>query len=277
MREPVTIDAAAHRPPTIVKIGGAAIESPDLRRRIARRIADLHHGGGRLVLVHGGGGEVDRLVAALGMKTERRSGIRVTPPEQMAVVAGVLAGRVNTELVASLVAAGVPAVGLTLCDSGLAGCRRISGLAFDPGRVGEVLDGDPRLLEALLDAGHLPVIASIGADEHGELLNVNADVAAAGVARIAGAAELLILTDVPGVRGPRGEVEDALDASAIDAGIERGWIEGGMIPKVRGALAAAESSGIAARIAGWDGDHPGTRILSRTVASSADDREPTPS
>lgn len=274
MRHPVTVEASPSNRPTVVKIGGAALEDPADRTAIAARLAQLHRGGARLVVVHGGGGEVDRLAAALGMETVRREGIRITPPAQMALVAAVLAGRVNTELVAAIAAARVPAIGLTLCDGGLARCRVATGFAFDPGRVGEVADGDTHLLETLGDAGFLPVIASIGCDERGDLLNVNADTAAASLARIADARELLLLTDVPGVRGPDGVTCPELDRPAIEAGIAAGWIQGGMIPKVRGALAAAESSGVGVRIAGWSGDDSGTRILPGTALESLGHGEP---
>jgi len=269
MHDPVTIETKAGSRPTVVKIGGAALEAAESRVAIAARLADLDRSGDRLVVVHGGGGEVDRLVASLGMETIRRDGIRITPPEQMGLVASVLAGRVNTELVASLAALSVRAVGLTLCDGGLAVCRVARGLDFDPGRVGEISDGDPHLLEILWDAGFVPVVASIGCDEQGELLNVNADAAAAGIARIANARELLLLTDVPGVRGPDGATRSELDRHEIESGIAAGWIAGGMIPKVHGALAAAEASGVAVRIAGWSGEDPGTRISTGEASSSA--------
>lgn len=269
MHDPMTVASPAPRRPVVVKIGGAALEDPATRGVVVGRLADLHRRGERLVVVHGGGGEVDRLVTRLGMTTDRRDGIRITPPDQMEIVAGVLAGRVNTDLVAGLVAEGVPAMGLTLCDGGLARCRVATGLGFDPGRVGEIVDGDPRAIEALGDAGFLPVVASIGCDEQGELLNVNADAAAAGLANIVEARELLLLTDVPGVRGPDGEIAIELDRVVIEMGIAEGWIHGGMVPKVRGGLAVADSIGIPVRIAGWGSDETGTRIVPSTTDAAA--------
>lgn len=276
MQDPVTLETSSADRAVVVKIGGAALEESSIRRTIAQRLARLHRAGERVVVVHGGGGEVDRLVKRLGMTTDRRDGIRITPPEQMEIVAGVLAGRVNTDLVASLAAEGVPAMGLTLCDGGLARCRVATGLDFDPGRVGEVVDGDPRAIEALGDAGFLPVVASIGCDEQGELLNVNADAAAAGLANIVEARELLLLTDVPGVRGPDGEIAVELDRVVVETGIAEGWIDGGMIPKVRGALAAADSIGISVRIAGWGSDEAGTRIVPSSTAATHRHRSPAP-
>ena len=273
MHDPMTVASPAPRRPVVVKIGGAALEDPATRGVVVGRLADLHRRGERLVVVHGGGGEVDRLVTRLGMTTDRRDGIRITPPDQMEIVAGVLAGRVNTDLVAGLVAEGVPAMGLTLCDGGLARCRVATGLGFDPGRVGEIVDGDPRAIETLGDAGFLPVVASIGCDERGELLNVNADIAAAGIAAIVHARELMLLTDVPGVQGADGSIRADLDRVVIEAGIAEGWIHGGMVPKVRGGLAVADSIGIPVRIAGWGSDETGTRIVPSTTDAAA----PTPS
>jgi acetylglutamate kinase len=256
---------AAAAGPLVVKVGGGLLEG-DGPEAIAGLAPPLRRGGG-VVLVHGGGTAVDRQLAALGFDTVRREGIRITPPEQMDAIAGVLAGSVNKRLVAALLAAGVPAAGVCLGDGGLAACRRRRG-GFDAGCVGEVAGGEGGLLRVLLAAGYLPVVSSIGIGEDGELLNLNADDAAAGLARILDARELLLLTDTAGVRGRDGGTLRQLDREAIDRGIAEGWIEGGMVAKVRSALHAAETAGIPVRIASWRDPQSlcgeaagGTRIL----------------
>ncbi len=261
-------------PPIVVKVGGAMLDQPDgadaLISALGERRGDDAAGA---IIVHGGGKAVDRQLARLGLPTERREGIRITPPEQMEQIAGVLAGSMNTALVGRLLARGLRPVGLTLSDGGVCRVQRATRYPFDAGRVGEVVGGDPALLRHLVDGGFLPVMSSIGIDAAGESLNVNADDAAAAVARLVGASALLLLTDVPGVLGPDGRVVESLDAAQADAWIADGTISGGMIVKVRGALVAAEGAGGsvgAVVVASWndrvairrilDGLPAGTRI-----------------
>lgn len=238
--------------PFVVKLGGALLDRPESAGAFFDAIARLHRERREgVVIVHGGGAAVDRHLAALGFASERREGIRLTPPEQMDAIAGVLAGTMNKRLVGMLRSLGLPAVGLCLGEAGVAECRKTTAFAFDPGRVGEICGGRPRLLEVLLAEGFLPVLSSIGLDAAGGLLNVNADDAAAGIARVLGARELVLLTDVPGVLGPHGAMLDRIDAETIARGIDEGWISGGMIAKVRGALGAAEAARVPVRIASW--------------------------
>jgi len=238
--------------PFVIKLGGALMDSAPALTAICRQLAAMHaQQPGCVVVVHGGGKAVDRQLAALGMPTERRDGIRITPPEQVLQICGVLSGQVNAQLVACMIAAGVRACGLRLTDAGLAQCSRSTHLGFDPGCVGSITDGDPRGIRALLDAGVLPVISSIGTSASGELLNVNADDAAAAVASILGARGLVFLTDVPGVLDASRSILPSLDAAAIERLISDGTISGGMIPKVRGALETAAATGVAVTIAGW--------------------------
>lgn len=258
--------------PMVVKVGGLLLE--EARHAVPSPLdalaASLRHAAGSAILVHGGGAAVDRHLEALGFPTERREGIRITPPQQMDAIAGSLAGTVNKRLVAALLVRGLPAVGLCVGDGALAACGRRRFRDFDPGSVGEIVGGDGRLLRTLLAAGYLPVVSSIGIADDGSLLNLNADDAAAGIARILGARELLLLTDTPGVRGRDGAPLATLGREEIERGIAEGWIGGGMIAKVRGGLAAAQAAGIPVRIASWgdpprlglgDEDGSGTRIL----------------
>lgn len=279
--------AGTRGPIVVIKIGGALLDDAAAAHSMLDVIIEAsraRHGaaGPGVVIVHGGGKAVDRQLDRLGMVTERREGIRITPPAQMDQIAGVLAGVINTSLVGWFTARGVPAVGLGLTD-GL--CCRVdvaADYAFDPGRVGEVVGGDGRLLTHLIDGGFLPVMSSIGLDHEGGLLNVNADDAAVAVARIVGATTLLLLTDVPGVRGPDGAIVESIDRKQAERWIESGTISGGMIVKVRGALDAAEHAGAAVGrvlIASWnepaalravlEGRHAGTRVVGASTATAA--------
>lgn len=121
--------------------------------------------------------------------------------------------------------------------------RTPAGTPVDLGRVGEVVGGGAGVVRALLAGGFLPVVSSIGIDAEGGLLNVNADDGAAALARAVGASALVLLTDVPGVKGADGRVKPALNSTDVEAMIASGEITGGMIPKVRSALAAARATG----------------------------------
>lgn len=233
--------APARRGPIVIKVGGAMLDEPSGSDALIDVLREPRDAPG-VVLVHGGGKAVDRQLARLGMTTERREGIRITPPEQMEQIAGVLAGSMNTALVGALSARGIPAVGLTLSDGFTCRVQLSRRYAFDAGRVGEIVDGDPRLIRHLLAGGFMPVLSSIGTDPAGEALNVNADDAAAAVARILGASSLLLLTDVPGVLGPDGRLVESLDGEQADAWIADGTISAGMIVKVRGAFAAVDAA-----------------------------------
>ncbi|MCC6660924.1 MAG: acetylglutamate kinase [Phycisphaerales bacterium] len=239
--------------PMVVKIGGAALDDAARASELWRALAETHAAtGGRLIVVHGGGRAVDEHLARLGMVSERREGIRITPREQIDEIVGVLAGRVNKAVVGALHAAGVPAVGLCLGDGGISRTARATGYSFDPGFVGEIRGGDPRLLTLLIGAGFPPVVSSIGLDEQGRPLNVNADDAAAGLARIVGASRLVLMTDVPGILGADRRLIARLTPREVEGLIDRGVVSGGMIPKARAAARAAEASGSPCTICSWN-------------------------
>lgn len=238
--------------PVVVKLGGAAMEPSPASDALWAALADLHASEpGGVVLVHGGGVEIDRKLAQLGMTSQRREGIRITPPEQMDEIVGVLAGSMNKLAMGRLMRRGVPAVGLCLSDGQSALCRKTTKYGFDAGRVGQITGGDPSLIASLLRAGFMPVLCSIGLDEHGEPLNINADEAAGALAAILGARELILLTDVDGVLDEQGNALSRLTSAQIEEMIASGAITNGMIPKVRGALEAAAAAGAPAVIASW--------------------------
>lgn len=258
--------------PIVVKIGGASLEQQRDNPALWRALVEKHstHAGG-IVLVHGGGKMVDAHLDRLGMKTERREGIRITPPDQMDAIAGVLAGTVNKHLVGAINAAvspGAPAVGLCLGDGNALPTHRTTRFAFDPGCVGDVeARGDSRLLRELLRLKFLPVVACIGIDAEGSLLNINGDDAAAGVARGLQAAALVLLTDVEGVRGKDGNTIPELTPARIESLISDGTIAGGMIPKTRSAAETARATGSPVVILSAQPQHFGAYLRGEPVGT----------
>ncbi|MGD9790956.1 MAG: acetylglutamate kinase [Phycisphaerales bacterium] len=243
---------APHPAPLVIKVGGAPLEDESIANllaasiaALARRRAEARQGG--VILIHGGGKAADRVLEALGFETIRRDGIRVTPPDQMPLIAGVLAGIVNKRLVGRLLGEGARAVGLCLGDAGAIQTRVTRRYPFNAGRVGDVVIPESplppnNLLHVLLREGFLPVVSSIGLDEQGEFLNINADDAAAGLARAIGAREVILMSDVPGVLDEKKRLIDALNPSRVAELIATGVIYGGMVPKVRAALEVAASA-----------------------------------
>ncbi|HEX2884253.1 MAG TPA: acetylglutamate kinase [Candidatus Limnocylindria bacterium] len=216
--------------PTTIKIGGIAGTHDDALRTLARQApADA-------VIVHGGGQEIERWSRRLGIEQRRHEGLRVTDLDTLEVVIAVLAGLVSTRLVAALAMEGRAAVGLTGVDGHLLRLR-----ARDPGlgAVGEVVGVDVERLEALAGTGLLPVLAPVGVDDDGALLNVNADEAAAAVGAARGG-RLLLCTDVAGVQRD-GRLVDRLDAAGAEAMLADGSATDGMRPKLRAALHAARA------------------------------------
>lgn len=245
--------------PLVIKAGGTTIEDPATAPALFDALAQLSRQPGGVVFVHGGGKAVDRHLERLGMASERREGIRITPPEQLDEIVAVLAGRFNKSIVGQLNTRGVRAVGLCLGDGDAAPTRKTTKYSFDPGRVGEVLPSStssrgaggppaptsstPSLLPLLLANNFLPILCSIGIDAQGNFLNVNADDAAAGVACSIGARALIVLTDVPGVLNGRKELVPSLSHADIERMIATGEITGGMIVKAKAAAETAHASG----------------------------------
>lgn len=223
----------------VVKYGGAAMDRAPLAKPFAQDVALLQHAGIHPIVVHGGGPQVTEISTRLGLETKFVGGLRVTDEETLDVATMVLAGKLNTGVVARLLAGGVPAVGLSGVDGGLLLARKQS--APDLGFVGEVVQVNVAVVQTLMEKGFVPVVASIAVDESGQAYNVNADVVAAELAVGLGAEKLVFMNDVPGLIGPGGDLlselgaEDCLDLLAQD-----GAIDGGMIPKLQSALRALE-------------------------------------
>lgn len=220
-------------PVRVYKLGGPALEDGGLVGPLAEEVRRAS-AAARVVLVHGGGRRVERMLERLGIESRFVDGRRETSPAAMEVVEMVLSGLVNKELASGLTRAGVPALGLSGRDAGLVGARIEAGL----GRVGAPEAVNPRALRALWAAGLVPVVSPVADGPSGEATNVNADEAALGLARALGAQSLVYLSDVDGVEvhGGLAQTLTAVDAHRL---IADGTITGGMALKVRVALDAA--------------------------------------
>ncbi|MEV8274122.1 acetylglutamate kinase [Microbacterium sp. NPDC077184] len=231
----------------VVKYGGNAMVSEELQDAFAADIAYLRYVGVKPVVVHGGGPQISSMLDRLAIPSEFKGGYRVTSTEAISVVRMVLTGQINPQLVGKINAHGPVATGLSGEDAGLFGGRRrgvvIEGVEHDLGRVGDVVEVDPRPIHDQLDAGRIPVVSSIAPDlDHpGHSLNVNADAAASALAVALGAAKLVVLTDVPGLYADwprRDSLVSHLTSTELTAMMPR--LESGMIPKMTACLEAVE-------------------------------------
>ena len=241
----------------VVKVGGNRADDGGWIRDVAAGIAASRV---PTVLVHGGGKDVTELQRALGIEPEWREGLRVTTPRVLEVVRMVLSGGVNKRWVAALLDAGADAVGISGEDGGLLTGVPLQGGAL--GRAGEVTAVRTALLEGWLAQGLSPVVSPLTRGHDGGGLNVNADDAATAVAAAMGAAELLFVSDVPGVKAGGAWVTE-LDADAAAALLYSGEAAGGMRPKLRAALRARAAGVGRVRIGALDmltDDGAGTRI-----------------
>jgi acetylglutamate kinase len=230
----------------VIKYGGAAMVGEERMSSFAENIVLLQYVGIRPVVVHGGGPQIDRMLEKLSIPFQRKEGLRVTSPDAMEVVEMVLGGTVNKRIVALINLFGGKAVGLTGKDGELIRARKhfapspAGGAAspLDLGLVGDVVEVRPDILRTLERSGFVPVIAPIGVGEQGEAYNINGDTVAAEVAGALSAEKLILLTDVPGVMDPQGNLVSTMTADDTAAAIMGGTITGGMIPKVECGLTA---------------------------------------
>ena len=234
--------------PLIIKLGGAALSCSETLSKLFGAISQYKHKAPRpIVLVHGGGYLVDELRGKLNLETVKTQGLRVTPYDQIPVIAGALAGTANKLLQGQAIKDGLNAVGLSLADGGL--CQ-VSELDPELGAVGKAAPGNSQVLQAILDTGALPIISSIGLTDQGQLMNVNADQAAVAVAGALDA-ELVLLSDVSGVLDGKGHLIPSLSQQQADELIEGKVITDGMIVKVQAALEAANDLGRPIEVATW--------------------------
>jgi acetylglutamate kinase len=243
----------------VIKYGGAAMVSDELRASFAVDVVLLKYIGMRPVIVHGGGPQIGEALARSGKKSEFVDGLRVTDDATMDVVEMVLGGKVNREIVDMVNRGGGRAIGLTGSDGEMLRVRRKTQKGRDIGRVGEVTAVDPRPIDAVAGSGFIPVVAPIGIDENGVTHNINADEAAGAVARALQAEKLVLLTDVEGVLDADGQRISRLSKAEVQKAIAEGTIQGGMIPKVQCCLDAV--SGGAKRAHIIDGRLPHALLL----------------
>ena len=239
----------------VLKYGGNAMAAHGTPDPTLDEVAALAARGERVVLVHGGGPQIDAELHAKAIDEVRVAGLRVTGEDTRDVVEYVLCGTVNKALVRALAARGVRAVGISGQDGRLLGARRAGSVnGVDLGYVGEIEGVDPAPLRALLDAGFVTVVAPLAVDiAGGEALNCNADVAAGAIAGALQADAYIVITNVAGVRRDRDDpasVIRRLTVAEANAYLADGTFSDGMIPKMRAAIAAVRAGAKRALIAG---------------------------
>ena len=228
----------------VIKYGGAALVNEEIKSTIIKDIALMKFVGFKLVVVHGGGKDINKALERVGIEPQFKDGLRVTDEETMEVVQEVLVGKVNKSLVTELCLQGINAVGVCGKDSGFMKVKKATPNGLDLGLVGEVTEVDTTLINTLLDNDFVPVISTVGVDEEGNSYNVNADYAAVAVAGALNAEKLVFITDVAGVmrdvNNPN-SVISTTNTAEINELIADGTIAGGMIPKVQCCLAGVNA------------------------------------
>jgi acetylglutamate kinase len=244
LREALPWITRFHGQTVVIKYGGNAMIDPELQRSFAADVALLHFVGLRPVIVHGGGPQISDLARERGIVSRFVGGLRVTDEAMISVVHDALADIVNPEVVALVEAAGAPAQGVIGSEGPVLVCETALGPAGeDIGLVGEVVEVDTDAIAAVLDAGRVPVIATLGRDRAGREHNVNADTAAGAVAAAIGASKLVVLTDVPGLYRDFGDAEreqliSVLDVVELERMLAADELHDGMRPKVLAVLHA---------------------------------------
>jgi acetylglutamate kinase len=234
----------------VVKYGGHAMGEEATALRFGRDIALLEQVGVNPVVVHGGGPQINAMLKRLDVKSTFVQGLRVTDSDMLDVVEMVLAGPVNKQVAEAITRAGAMAVGISGKDGGLVRARKVTRRVKDEasgemrevdlGFVGEPDEINPKILELLIGADIVPVVAPVGVGADGQTYNINADTVAGAIAGALGAERMLMLTDVRGVLGPDGKLIPEMTVAQVRQGIAEGWISAGMIPKVETCIYAVE-------------------------------------
>src|SRR5690625_411517 len=255
----------------VIKYGGNAMISDELRQAFVEDMAFLHHCGIHPVVVHGGGPQINAMLDKLDIESEFRGGLRVTTEETMEVVRMVLTGKVGRQLVGLIDSHGTYAVGMSGEDADLFEAHRtqhvIDGQRIDLGLVGDVVNVNAGAITDLIENGRIPVVSSVAPEcdpvtgqPTGQVLNVNADTAAAELAGALGAAKLVVLTDVEGLYGNWPDPSSLITSISTDQLRSMlDSLESGMIPKMRACLSAVDSGVPQAHIV--DGRQPHSMLL----------------
>jgi acetylglutamate kinase len=236
----------------VVKVGGEVLTEPKIRKALCEQLALLWSFSIRVVVVHGGGSELDAICESMQIPVQKVAGRRITSPQVLDAAKMVFAGQVHMDLLAELQAAGVPAVGLSGLDAGLVKAHRRPPVAVVPdgateprlvdfGLVGDIDAVDPRVLSHLLEGGFMPVVAPLSGGEDGAIYNTNADTIGASLASALGAEKLFFLLSVPGLLQDVAKPSSLIPHATLEelAGFEaEGVISGGMRPKIAAVRAA---------------------------------------
>ena len=242
----------------VIKYGGNAMVDDNLKASFARDIVLMRTVGINPVVVHGGGPQIGELLKQLSIESSFVGGMRVTDSKTMDVVEMVLGGTVNKEIVNLINKTGGKAFGLTGKDGQFIRAKKLKVThktpemsapeIIDIGHVGEVAAINTKVIDMLVSAGFIPVIAPIGVGKDGSSYNINADLVAGKVAEELRAEKLILLTNVAGLQDKQGQVLTGLSTSRVDELIEDGTIYGGMLPKIRCALDAVKAGVTTAHI-----------------------------
>lgn len=222
--------------PLVIKVGGAIFEQKETLQNLLLTIKKVQQAGTPVVLVHGGGDQVQTQLTQLGLPSHKINGQRITPASHIPTVSGVLAGFLNKSLVATAQAIGINAVGLSLHDGQMCQFKQVPELE----QVGYAHANEATFISATLSAGILPIISSIGANSEGQLLNINADSAACAVSELVNG-QLIFMSDVEGVLDAEKKLISELNQEAAQALMDTGVIQGGMTIKIKSALSAAKA------------------------------------
>lgn len=222
----------------VVKLGGHAMGDPALMTSFARDITLMKQCGVHPVVVHGGGPQIGAMLDRLALETRFVDGLRYTDEATVEVVEMVLAGKINKEIVAEINQQGGHAIGLSGKDAELLTAEKHLPGGLDLGFVGKPVSVNTGVLDTFRDSNLIPVVAPVAIGTKGETFNINGDTAAGAIAGAMQASRLLLLTDVPGVKGEDGKVIGEMSVSETNRLIEKGIISGGMIPKAQTAIDA---------------------------------------
>jgi acetylglutamate kinase len=237
-----------HGKTIVVKYGGNAMTDEHLKHCFARDVVLLKLVGLNVVVVHGGGPQIENMLTRVGKAGEFIQGMRVTDAETMEIVEMVLGGQVNKEIVSLINQHGGKAVGLTGKDGNFIRAKKLllpnkdkPEEMIDVGLVGDIQQIDPSVVGHLEGGGFIPVVAPIGVGKDGETYNINADVVAGKIAEVLKAEKLVLLTNTPGVLDKAGQLITGITPKQIDDMVEDGTLSGGMLPKIGSALDAARN------------------------------------
>lgn len=247
----------------VIKYGGSIAGDSKATERLAEDIAVLREAGAEIVVIHGGGKDIDRMLGRLNLKAEYIQGLRVTGSAEMEIVEMVLSGRINKELTSRFLSRGVAAVGISGRDGRLIEAKRMYIEAGerkkDIGFVGEITGINSKLIDDLTNMGYVPVISPVAGDREGNAYNVNADYAAAAIGIALAADILAYLSDVDGLYrdvNDRGSLISTITPEEIEEYILNGSISGGMIPKMKCCIEAVRNGVRSVCLIGGNRAHP---------------------